>query len=273
MHRGFLTQPGGEAAGRVITAAVIQGFLNARYIVSFVAIEWRHSQVAFGRFRLLFVRSYQIIAINCDNRCPLLLFQRILHMTHHTGGFLLFCKAYEGGKAEIQHIVTGHDQQIIRKVLCLNCQLDVPDCAETSLVGTGAVIDHRDRIGTCFRFAVFPVFKMLGKFVVGYYDKFVYICCFNQIINKPVQNSFFAHFQKRLRIILSQRIKPRGISGSQYQTLHMYIPLTAQTRPRFHTGGMNTCLPEPEMLSDIRHSRLLQFLPHNPDQSVPCSSP
>ena len=174
--------------------------------------------MALRLLRLLLHILHAPIFVHDDHARSLQLLHRGLLVAHNAARLL--------GKGEIdkllereeEDIIGRHDQHIVVDREFFHRIEQVADGPQARLVGLGAVIDDRQRLGVVLFGG--PLLEDRGEFMVRNNDMFVDLGDAVDIIQHTAQNSALADLQEGLGKILGQFTQPRCIPCCYYYVFH-----------------------------------------------------
>ena len=215
---GLGAKPGNEATRGIRATTALNAFLDEMAVVPSVIIEGWHAPVALGLGGLLLHGKKLVIIGYLGNATLMELGFVGLVIAHDTGGVLRLAILDEVLQAEVQEVVSGHDQEVVVQLQLLDSKEDIFHCTQAGLVRGGTIVEDGNLVGTLRS----PVLEDMGELMVADDDIFVYLAGLGHIVDEPVQDGFACHLQKGLGEVLGQRIEAGGISCCQYQTLHIF---------------------------------------------------
>ena len=110
---GLGGEPGDEAAGGVDATAAVDAFLDESGVLTGVVVEGGDAPVALGVGGLLLHGEDATVGIDLGHTGLVEPCLVVLEIAHHAGGVLLLGKADEVAQAEVEEVVTGHDEEVI----------------------------------------------------------------------------------------------------------------------------------------------------------------
>ena len=134
-----------------------------------------------------------------------------LPKAHDAGGLLLAGIAHETLQAEVQQVVAGNDEHVVVEMEQVDGKLYVAHGSEACLVGGGAVVHDSHLLSL----RCSPLLEVTGELMVRDDDVFIDQSCTVDVVDEPVEDSFFAHLEERLGEVLCEGIKAGSIARSK----------------------------------------------------------
>ena len=174
-------------------------------------------------------------------------------VTHDDTRLLLLEEVDEAAEREVEQIVGGKHHHIVVDALLVESQEQVAHCPESRFVGRCPVVDDDNRLGAGLLHSLRgPITKYLGKLMIGHQNVFIDVVDAVEVVEHTVEDGTLPDRQQRLRKVLGERIKARGISCCNDYVFHSCVVLILQK-------GANYMKSTPSAGSQKKISKLLRY--------------
>src|SRR5262245_32361460 len=112
-------------------------------------------------------------------------------------------------------------------------EIDVSNCPQLVVIAGGSVIDDLElEFGMALLIRLTPRLEIGREFVVGHDVNGFHIGKASEIVHQPFDDRFAANHKERFCFVQCQRIKARGVSGSENQNVHEIKRVRSKTEKR-----------------------------------------
>ena len=100
-------------------------------------------------------------------------------------------------------------------------EINISDCAKLVVIAGGTVVnDFEFQFWMTFLVLLTPRLEIRREFIVGHDINCFQVGTANKIVHQPLDDGFASNHEQRFRFIQRQRVKARGVPGSENQNVH-----------------------------------------------------